>query len=525
MGLRLRRGTNANRLLFTPTEGELIYVTDYATAGVSALWVGDGITLGGNPVDTDTNTQLDLDSNTLSDLGDVNISTDSTLPEAGEFLGYSADSGDWTPKPVQIKLASDYNASGITDGQFLQYNQAGADFRNVTLSTATLEDVNLSVPPTAGQVLKYNAVDGAWEPQDDTDTTLVLGSQSIGDLGDVNTTHDSSLPTHGDTLVYDSVAEEFKTQRPFLSINDLSDVNNDNAQTGYYLVWNGTNYEGVPNPLTSGGTVSLNIVGNSQGEHIGDLVSEDGSTLLINSDTGTFFGTVEGDITGNVTGDVKAQNGVVVLDSGTDGTDATFIGAITATGTLAGDLSGSVFADDSRLMVNALDNEVITDTLETSIIAVPAGEDFVKVAKTGTSADLKLSASYSTDQSASTDVWGRILFELQDTNGATVPGIIGGATGGIFIASDPTGSFADFGKFAQFQEGGLKLGGFDPAEKLDVDGNAKVSGFVQFGSLDTTARNALTAAAGMVIWNTTTSQFEGYDGVNWINLVDGVASP
>jgi len=51
-----------------------------------------------------------------------------------------------------------------------------------------------------------------------------------------------------------------------------------------------------------------------------------------------------------------------------------------------------------------------------------------------------------------------------------------------------------------------------------------MTGFVQFGSLTTTARNALTAAAGMVIWNSTTTQFEGYNGTNWINLVDGVTS-
>ena len=81
------------------------------------------------------------------------------------------------------------------------------------------------------------------------------------------------------------------------------------------------------------------------------------------------------------------------------------------------------------------------------------------------------------------------------------------------------------GKFSQFKEGSLKLGGFNPAEKLDVDGNAVVSGFVQFGSLTTAERNALTAAAGMVIWNSTTTQFEGFDGTNWINLVDGVTSP
>jgi len=249
MGLRLRRGTNANRLLFTPTEGELIYVTDYQTAGVSALYVGDGVTLGGNPVDTDTDTQLALNNFSITDLGDVNVGIDSTVPQDGDFLAYNADAGDWDPRTPTMQALGDYNASGITDGEFLRYNAAGNDFRNVTLSTGLLEDINYAVPPTAGQVLKYNAVDGNWAPADDTDTTLVLGGQSIGDLGDVNITHDSSQPTNGDTLVWDSVDNEFKSQPTISRLAQLEDVSIDGVQVNDYLIWTGTRFDAIPNPL------------------------------------------------------------------------------------------------------------------------------------------------------------------------------------------------------------------------------------------------------------------------------------
>lgn len=51
MALQIRRGTNAQRQLLsgdnTPAEGELLFVTDWATAGVSPLWIGDGVTAGG----------------------------------------------------------------------------------------------------------------------------------------------------------------------------------------------------------------------------------------------------------------------------------------------------------------------------------------------------------------------------------------------------------------------------------------------------------------------------------------------
>jgi hypothetical protein len=50
MALKLRRGIEAERLGITPAEGELLYVTDHVSQEVSPLWVGDGTTVGGNPV-------------------------------------------------------------------------------------------------------------------------------------------------------------------------------------------------------------------------------------------------------------------------------------------------------------------------------------------------------------------------------------------------------------------------------------------------------------------------------------------
>jgi hypothetical protein len=47
MALQIRRGTNAQRLLYTPIVGELVFVTDYLSADVDPIYVGDGITLGG----------------------------------------------------------------------------------------------------------------------------------------------------------------------------------------------------------------------------------------------------------------------------------------------------------------------------------------------------------------------------------------------------------------------------------------------------------------------------------------------
>ena len=43
--------------------------------------------------------------------------------------------------------------------------------------------------------------------------------------------------------------------------------------------------------------------------------------------------------------------------------------------------------------------------------------------------------------------------------------------------------------------------------------------YVQFGSFTTAERNALTAANGMVIYNSTTNKFQGYENGSWVNLI------
>lgn len=107
MALRLRRGTNTQRTDITPEEGELIYVTDYGVAGVSPLWVGDGVTEGGNEVGggsggggitdivNDTTPQLggelDINGNDITGTGDIRITGDITAisgtMNANSFVG------------------------------------------------------------------------------------------------------------------------------------------------------------------------------------------------------------------------------------------------------------------------------------------------------------------------------------------------------------------------------------------------------------------------------------------------------
>jgi len=462
MAFRLRRGTDSERLLITPLEGELIYVTDYQTEGVSPLYIGDGITLGGNPVDTTA--FLDLGGQSIANLADVDIGNDSTVPVDGDVLAYHAASGDWRASAAAaggattLGALTDVDIAGVKNDDTLVYNSVSAQFERETFRLFSLRDIDIDTP-IDGDFLSFNSVSGNYENQQ-------LTLDALKDFDETGFKNNNSV------IAYNEVTEKFEP-RDYLNLDVYSDDSSilvDAATGQFFGIFNGT----------------LN------GPHVGNVQ-----------------GNVEG-------GDVLANNGATVLTSGTDGTDAVFVGSVN--GPVFGELVGSVFGDDSTLLIDGINGTVTADLATDRLILPSASNDFV-IEKNEATSNLRLSAVYTTDESASTDVWGQILFELNDANGQTTPGIIGGATGGIFIANDPAGTFADFGKFAQFQEGNLKLGGFDAAERLDVDGNAVVSGFVQFGSLTTAERDALTAANGMVIYNSTDNKFQGYENGSWVNLI------
>jgi len=69
------------------------------------------------------------------------------------------------------------------------------------------------------------------------------------------------------------------------------------------------------------------------------------------------------------------------------------------------------------------------------------------------------------------------------------------------------------------KDGNLGINILTPTEKLDVVGNVKTSGFVQFGSFTTAERNALTPANGMIIYNSDDNKFQGYENGGWANLI------
>tara|TARA_B100001057_G_scaffold151746_1_gene151743 strand:+ start:9222 stop:10616 length:1395 start_codon:yes stop_codon:yes gene_type:complete len=125
MALRLRRGTDAERLLVTPLEGELVYTTD-----TKKIFVGDGTTIGGtlvaglNSVLADTTPQLggnlDLNSKNITGIGNITIDGTVTAPQfEGNILADDStlvfNSATQALKIVNLDISGDVDLTEATN--------------------------------------------------------------------------------------------------------------------------------------------------------------------------------------------------------------------------------------------------------------------------------------------------------------------------------------------------------------------------------------------------------------------------
>ena len=267
MALRLRRGTNADRLTVTPAEGELLYTTDS-----KKIYAGDGSTVGGNIVSginnllEDLTPQLggDLDLNSKNIVGNGNVNILGTINATGILADvYGSVFGTDSQLLVdvinsKVILANnsineliDVNSGGATPGQVLKWsgtNWTPQDDSILNLSGVSinaLQDVD-TTGVTLGQVLKWSGT--AWTPQD-ADSIPDLSGVSINALQDVTT---------GSAGIYDVLQYNGNTwtsqtiDLTTISINALKDVNSSGATPGQILVWNGLNWEPKDEKLSSG---------------------------------------------------------------------------------------------------------------------------------------------------------------------------------------------------------------------------------------------------------------------------------
>ena len=398
MALRLRRGLDLDRVGVVFAEGELVYTTD-----TKRLHIGDGVTAGGIPAGDllgDTSPQLGgtLDLNTHDIVGIGQMSIEGDISSAGTILAntiignfkgtFSADDSTILIDGINNKLVlsnnelndlSDVNLSSLSLSQFLKWS--GTEWENNYVTLSDLSDVTIAGAPAVGQVLKY---DGAgWVPSDDlTISGLIVGDLKGSVFGDDSTVLVDSVNgrlnldrndfadfpnvtigtlSSGDVLKYNGAIWE----NTGLSTADLSDVSVTVPSVGDVLTWQGTAW--IPGPFSG------SLTGDLKGSVFGD-----DSTVLVDSVRGTL------NLSRNELADLfdvdtaAPTNDQVLAWNGIRWTPTSF-DAITFTN-FNGDVKGSVFGDDSTVLVDGVNNVInltnnnITDLADVDYINADIGD-------------------------------------------------------------------------------------------------------------------------------------------------------
>ena len=366
-----------------------------------------------------------------------------------------------------------------------------------------------------------------------TKTALQTSPGYVPAEGELVYTTDSKEVFVGDGATTGGTPVSVSTQ----NLEDLGNVQALAAQNDQILVYNGTQCAATDNP-------AIDVRGNIYG---------DDSTLLVDAINGRIVGPVvtssvtATNVVGNLTGDVVGSvTGNVVGNS-----TGTHFGNVN--GNVTGDVAGSVFGDDSSPIIDAINNRVSGEIVGT--INAMNASTFDNNIDIGTKSVNPNVFYYNTTVPGSFPISTFQLRNVQDnaishefgfykargtianrTTALAGDGIGGFAwsarddAAGNLIAANMTSVInsistsnvsADIiirtrnGSISTYTEA-LRIKGDND---LVSAGNITSGGFVQFGSVTTAERNALTAANGMVVYNSSDNKFQGYENGAWVNLV------
>jgi len=191
--------------------------------------------------------------------------------------------------------------------------------------------------------------------------------------------------------------------------------------------------------------------------------------------------------------------------------------SITAlTTTLDGDLTGSVFGDDSTLIVDGVNN-----TINTSFINSPNGT-ITTTAVGANPSILEYNRGNAGALNPAESIGRTIISKTDTTTGTkTIVGSVSLAENFYSWIHAPGGTY-DFNNYVVFHQSGkvaISMGQAKinsvPAAHLEVGGAIKPGVYA-----DNTARDAAITSpvAGMMVFNTTGTKFQGYTGSAWVDL-------
>jgi hypothetical protein len=515
MALQIRRGTDAERtagggVVFA--EGELVYVTD-----TDALYVGDGSTAGG--VKLTDNAGAVLGSYITADTVSSTLDLQQNLDLNGKDIIGTGN----------INISGTINATGNVN--------IGDDVNTDTVDFAA--KITSGLTPNADSTYNIGTTTARWN--NGYFTGLVVDGQVDAVAVNADVVADNS------TVMVDVSTNIFAgALTGSVTGNVLGDLTGDSA-----------------------GTHTGAVVGNTTGYHTGDVkgsVFGDDSTVLVDAVnntlsgnlTGNVVGDVTGDVTGNVTGQIKGSGGSAVLAPNTGPADAvlslldinatgTITGAVTGnvTGNTAGyhtgDVKGSVFGDDSTVLVDAVSNtlsgnltgNVTGDTAGTHTGAVvgnvtgnTAGYHTGDVKGSTVLVDAVNNKIIGAVESAS--ITGTVvtadLLKLQENRIIALPGLDPATTyaaeGGIPFIDFNISTAVDEVFLSVGETAGLSLSAItDPTQRSAVTIAANVNGSGASHTLSSSAYRSPTAgfASGSTVQNNDTLYLQtmaGFDGSN-----------
>lgn len=434
MALRLRRGTDAQRLLITPLEGELIYTTD-----TQEIYVGDGVTAGGIRVTGD------VPSN-IQDLENVS----DNVPGANDVLIWDALTAQWTPIPLDTiapgsTLASlaDVTFTNLLDNQILSYNTGTSSWINASSLTGNVlaNDASLIVDATTGNISPVAIV-----ARDNT-LDLIPATAGRNEL----------------RVISDDARSSLKMQK-----RSTSDLSSDTTGWGQIYFERDDDINGsITTAIIQGGSDYIWFGANAAG----DFSALDDFMVWRNGRLG--LGTITPGATLDVVGSAFIR------------TELTVFGSVDIQNTLvANAIKGTLVADDSSIIVDGITGGVYPAELHSrnnvlELLPTIAGRNEFKVVSNDATSVLKMSRLSDSDLSVSTSGFGGIFFERNDEiNGTATTAIIQGGSDYIWFAANNSGTFSDISDFMIWRNGSLGLGTSAPTATLDVRGSAVFTGDV-----------------------------------------------
>ena len=270
----------------------------------------------------------------------------------------------------------------------------------------------------------------------------------------------------------------------------------------------------------------------------GNIVSGD-STVVVNVGSGTVTADLTGNVTGNVTGDLTGNStgthkGTVNADDNSvriDGaSDRISNSVLDFDGSVINLLSGNGIQIGTNSSVQGVGLEIYnTDHTARNALRVYSDAGNANTFNSIEAYASRGSIVTPTVSVADDSLFGYIHYGYDGSaytqSSFIVAGVDSQATvgagavpGNIVMGTTPDNGVTNYTVTIN-KDGNLGVNTLTPTEKLDVVGNVKTSGFVQFGSLTTAERNALSAANGMVIYNSDDNKFQGYENGGWANLI------